>query len=326
LADPLGLGRLSTSGDGLVGFAGGDGGLAVWRWSDLDADPLVERFHSFMGAWLPTGWFVANPYDPASLSTPAQPVAWNPSTGARRKFLSLDSEWYPCALSVSQGGEWLCVRAGWAATDGRQRLGVVGADLAKVRWVATVSTPVYGPHGTVEMRAVAVSEDGRYVAAGGVKMGAWLLLAGVEEGAVLWETTPPDSVSLADVAFSPDGKVVYAGGGTGRLYAFEVATGRAIRRGTVGEGPEAEYGHRISRVACSLDGRLVAAGTGPRGEVYVWDTRSGERLMTIDTQDATVMGLAFSPDSRLLATKGVFGRTVKVWRMPEQSADSEPST
>ena len=62
-------------------------------------------------------------------------------------------------------------------------------------------------------------------------------------------------------------------------------------------------------IALSRDGTLLATG-GWTGDLRIWKTADGEPLRTIET-DSIVIGMAFSPNSRLVATGGAKG--VQVW-------------
>ncbi len=47
--------------------------------------------------------------------------------------------------------------------------------------------------------------------------------------------------------------------------------------------------------AWSPDGTRLASGGGGRGELFVWEARSGERLHTLSWPNAAVQALAWSP-------------------------------
>jgi WD40 repeat protein len=101
--------------------------------------------------------------------------------------------------------------------------------------------------------------------------------------------------------FSPDGSLL-AFGADGNVKVADAGTGRLLR---------VLPGHhgRVTAVACSCDGTLLAAGTS-QGTVTVWDPASGARVATL-TGSSAVTALAFSRD-RSLAT-GRYDGAVAVW-------------
>ncbi len=67
----------------------------------------------------------------------------------------------------------------------------------------------------------------------------------------------------------------------------------------------------ITSVACSTDGRYIAAGSF-NGEVRVWQTTDMKKVFTFAEHDGWVWSVSFSPDSMLLAS-GSNDRTIKLW-------------
>jgi WD40 repeat protein len=120
---------------------------------------------------------------------------------------------------------------------------------------------------------------------------------------------------MEDIAFSPDGRTLYAGGTSGWVYAYEASSGRVTMRVLASRETKPVYGYRVSKVDVSPDGTLVAAGTGPDGDVYVWDTKTGKRVVVISSKGSTVSDLAFSPDSRELVVGGGMRMALDVWRI-----------
>src|SRR5262249_17989304 len=117
------------------------------------------------------------------------------------------------------------------------------------------------------------------------------------------------AVAYFAVAFSPDGRYLVTGEGSG---AVQVCDARNRREdGTLGM-----HGREIRGVVFSKCGRYLASASND-GEVKLWDaTRLEEKQQARLTLPARVPGpslnVAFSPDGRRLATAGE-ENTVKIW-------------
>ncbi|MDJ0498447.1 MAG: BTAD domain-containing putative transcriptional regulator [Acidimicrobiia bacterium] len=105
-----------------------------------------------------------------------------------------------------------------------------------------------------------------------------------------------------DLGFLPDGSL-FVGGPAARV--LDPATGE-----TVLALPAPEVGH-VEVIAVNPDGTLLATGTYGggvgRGELAVWDAASGAEVQRFSFENGpahsrTVWSIAFSPDSRLLAS------------------------
>jgi len=70
---------------------------------------------------------------------------------------------------------------------------------------------------------------------------------------------------------------------------------------------------RVSSLAASADGRLLAAGDQD-GNLLVWDVGTGALLFQKYAHSFTVWSVAFSPDGTLLASAG-FDARVKLWEV-----------
>lgn len=102
------------------------------------------------------------------------------------------------------------------------------------------------------------------------------------------------------VAFSTDGRRVLLQNGTIGLY--DVASGELMR---------SFQSHPL--FALSPDGQMVAALTSEDDPtILVWDVESGEALPALVGHTDKVTGLAFSPDSRWIAT-GSLDKTARLW-------------
>src|SRR5688572_2516876 len=67
----------------------------------------------------------------------------------------------------------------------------------------------------------------------------------------------------------------------------------------------------VSCLAMSAGGEVVAAGE-QRGDTYVLDVRTGERVALLSGHGAPVSALALTREGRLAATAGLDG-TLRVW-------------
>ncbi|MEV6492433.1 WD40 repeat domain-containing protein [Actinoplanes sp. NPDC051633] len=129
------------------------------------------------------------------------------------------------------------------------------------------------------------------------------------------EPIPAHDAAITGVAFSPDGKILASASSdrTARLWdlsnpARPRSLGSRLRPAVTDPGAAAS-------VAFSRDGTILAVGYGA-GAVLLYDvTRPGtpqEVPLPLDASDGPVLGLAWSPDDKTLATAGADGQ-VTLW-------------
>lgn len=150
------------------------------------------------------------------------------------------------------------------------------------------------------------------------------LFAGLSNGRIqVWETTQGKSLrswaahpeGVKAIALSSDGKIVVSGGDT-TLKVWDATSGRLLQtlRLTAGESQPA-----LQSVQISPDNQRLAVATGRT--IQLWNLGTGQLLkVTVSTtaQNQATYGpslplsMAFSPDSRLLATLDT-DNSIKFW-------------
>jgi WD40 repeat protein len=196
--------------------------------------------------------------------------------------------------------------------DGR-RLAAGGENNSVKVWDLTTREAVHTLWGHTEaILNVTFSPNGRR-----------LISAGWDREVRVWDLDQPDasarprdvfaprwkfdgfSTSAAAIALSPDGSRLAIGGptGDGHVRIYDMTTGRLLLT-LMGD-------YRITSVAFSADGRRLVA-VGHDKVVRLWDTTTGDEVLSLRGHADIIGHVLFSPDGQRLASVSADG-TVRVW-------------
>jgi WD40 repeat protein/Flp pilus assembly protein TadD len=155
---------------------------------------------------------------------------------------------------------------------------------------------------------LALSPDGKTLAMACYPANSWdaalFDLRKQREADSLLGRLPGDNGSMLCVAYSPDGRIVASGATSGRVFLWDPATRKEIRR------LEA-HSDRVSQLLFSPDGKTLATASVDT-RVKLWDVATGRERKVLQGHTAPITCLAFSADGKRLATGSRDG-TAKLW-------------
>jgi WD40 repeat protein len=156
-----------------------------------------------------------------------------------------------------------------------------------------------------EVYAVAVSRDGRRIAAGGQDL-AVRVWDGVTYRPIGAPLKPERTNWVFGLAFSPDGGRLAVASRDRLVHVWDVAGGKEAL-------PALRHTAEVAAVAWSADGRLLASAAGDA--VQLWQADTGTALGGPLRHPREVKALAFSPDGKWLLT-GCSDHQARLWEVP----------
>jgi WD40 repeat protein len=123
---------------------------------------------------------------------------------------------------------------------------------------------------------------------------------------------------IVSVGLTPDGTQLISGGTNGELRAWDVVTGKLIRRWNAHAGV-------IWSLAVSPDGQRVVSA-GQDGAIRLWEIASGRQIAIYEPPDKErpiLYSVAYSPDANLIASGGA-DNAVRFWNAADLTSLVEP--
>lgn len=162
-----------------------------------------------------------------------------------------------------------------------------------------------GELGSVE--CAEFSPDGRHIATA-TKYSNEIAVWRVADGARVWNLKVAQEVER--VMFSPDGKLLAAGGEDDLLRIFDAKDGKLLN----------SYQHTsaIDGMRWSPDGKLLATGE-ESGRIRLWQMPEGKPLHVVDIgAEAAVNSIDFSSDGQFFTAIGN-QREIRIWRVADMT-------
>ena len=299
-----GVVKLSTDKNFLVAVCL-DNKVYVWDWDNLPEKPQIGLAQSHQAVLMKSDMVVS-----LREQSPKALIVTDLKGDKKHKDIPIASYDGRAYLGVSRDRSAVAL-----LVEGKTsyKISIVDPDEGKIEPVVTMA----GEAAESRVGDLAVSDDGALVVLFGEKDGCgWLILVNLKQRRVVWEKQVPELRLFFDAVFSPDSEVVYARGSDSTLYKIETASGKILDRLLPLKKNKSTLTHSSTQtVAVSPDGQLVAAIVS--STFYVWDRNTGKKIFGKTPGHKIESGLAFSPDSRFLATSDLRqGGTINIWRLP----------
>jgi WD40 repeat protein len=281
---PVVSGLDMTAGGEAIVAAGDDHLVRLWRGKEAGERPTsVLTGHL---DWVLTAAFHPGGKELATAGEDRTIIIWEVETGRRVRAIPWDSSSVYC-VRYSTDGRWL------AACGSTAKLRLYSAD-------GTVAAELDCP--CDEMRALAFSPDGIYLAAGGRtgEVSLWRLADGQ-----LVRKFKADTRRIRALAFSPDSALLATGGEGANVHVWDVNSGD--EKASIPSRPGKVY----ALVFCGQD--LLAAG-GTDDAIRVFNVRTRLEEFQLKGHRGSVTGLVWDGPSGVLVS-GSYDTSLRFWTL-----------
>lgn len=313
-----GVDQLRTVGDDLFAISA-TGKTHIWKWRNLNTNPQYVDLQSQRAAPASDMRMIkvenARPEWVQVVDADGEPLnRFSVGYGRQCEYVTTSANGRFAALGVLSGGDT------GDAEQGKEPIRLERYDFEneKLVYIAAV-TPTDEP---LQYRAVAVSNDGQYLACAGSRdQTGWMALADAEQKKILWQKSVDFSEELRVLAFAPDSKTVYCAGLGHQIQGYQCQDGETVGSWEFPVTEHVNVPQYTTDITVSDDGSVIAAGTEPAGSVYVWNLKTKRERDTIAPGHNILTGVAVSDDGGSLATGDMRTKTNKINIWEIQAAD-----